>query len=195
MAWANHKVGRNIKAMTDHYSDKANYGKLYQDVPNFLPIPLSAVRLFELHKRGKIPHKCLEILMNHINDPTMVDDKDEWDLVRDWLITATYSDVKKKKDTSILGIDIDPVTCADKEVREWISQQINETIGAGRKSPPAILPPQQVANSTTFQPMHLPPMNTGLAKDIGRAIGWTLKMVTPTGALPNKTKGTEVMRP
>ena len=31
MAWANHKVGGNTKAMTDHYSDKANYGKLYQE--------------------------------------------------------------------------------------------------------------------------------------------------------------------
>jgi hypothetical protein len=154
MAWANHKVGGNTKAMTDHYSDKANYGKLYQKpggrvkkrVPNILAIPLSAVRLFELHNWGKMPHECLEILINHINDPTMVDDKDEWDLVRDWLITATYSNIKKKKDTSVLGININPVTCDNKEVREWISQRIDKTIGARWKSPPAILPPQQVAN-------------------------------------------------
>ncbi len=45
--------------------------------------------------------------------------------MHDWLITATYSNVKKKKDTSILGINIDPVTCDDKEVREWISQRID----------------------------------------------------------------------
>jgi hypothetical protein len=130
MAWVNHKVGGNTKALTDHYSNKANYGKLYQEpggraakhVPNILAIPLSVVRLFELHKQGKMPHECLETLINHINDPTMVDDKDEWDLVRDWLIIATYSNVKKKKDTSVLGIKIDPVTCDDKEVREWISQ-------------------------------------------------------------------------
>jgi hypothetical protein len=38
-------------------------------------------------------------------------------------------------------------------------------------------------------------MNTGLAEDIGRAIGWALKMATPTGALPSETKGTEVVRP
>jgi hypothetical protein len=97
---------------------------------NILAIPLSTVRLFELHKRGKMPHECLEILINHINDPTMVEDKDKWDLVRNWLITATHSNVKKKKDTSILGIDIDPVTCNNEEVREWISQRIDETIGA-----------------------------------------------------------------
>ncbi len=60
----------------------------------------------------------------------MVEDKDKWDLVRNWLITATHSNVKKKKDTSILGIDIDPVTCNNEEVREWISQRIDETIGA-----------------------------------------------------------------
>jgi hypothetical protein len=38
-------------------------------------------------------------------------------------------------------------------------------------------------------------MNTGLAEDIGRAMGWALKMATPTEALPSKTKGTEVVRP
>ncbi len=47
--------------MTDHYRDKANYGKLYQEpgarstthVPNILAIRLSAVRLLELHKKGR----------------------------------------------------------------------------------------------------------------------------------------------
>ncbi len=137
MAWANHKVGGNTKAMTDHYSNTANYVKLYQEpggramkhVPNILAIPLSVVRLFKLHKQGKMPHECLEILINHINDPTMVEDKEKWDLVHNWLITATCRDIKKKKDTSILGIDIDLVTCNNKEVREWISQQIDKTIG------------------------------------------------------------------
>ena len=84
MAWANHKVGGNTKAMTDHYSDKANYGKLYQEpggratkhVPNILAILLSMARLLEQQKQGKMPHKCLEILINHINYPTIVDDKD-----------------------------------------------------------------------------------------------------------------------
>jgi hypothetical protein len=175
MAWAHHKVGENTKAMTDHYNDTANYVKLYQEhggratkhVSNILAIPLSTVRLFELHKQGKMSHECLEILINHINDPTMVDDKDKWDLVRNWLITATCRDVKKNKDTIILGINIDLVTCDNKEVREWISQWIDKAIGTCQKSPPAILLPQQVANSTTFQPMHMPPMNTGLDEDIG----------------------------
>ncbi len=89
MAWAYHKVGGDAKAMTDHYHDKANYGKLYQEpgarstthVPNILAIPLSTVRLLELHKKGKMPHKCLKIIMLHINDPTVGADKDAWDLV------------------------------------------------------------------------------------------------------------------
>jgi hypothetical protein len=97
MTWAYHKVGGDAKAMTDHYRDKANYGKLYQEpgarstthVPNILAIPLSAVRLLELHKKGKMPHECLKIIMSHINDPTVGADKDAWNLVRDWLITAT----------------------------------------------------------------------------------------------------------
>jgi hypothetical protein len=38
-------------------------------------------------------------------------------------------------------------------------------------------------------------MNTGLAEDIGRAIGWALKTATPTGVLPSETKGTKVVRP
>ncbi len=112
MAWVNHKVGGNTQAMMDYYSNKANYGKLYQEpggratkhVPNTLAILLSTVRLFKLHKQGKMPHECLKILISHINDPTVVDNKDEWDLVRDWPITAMYSDVKKKKDTSNLEL-------------------------------------------------------------------------------------------
>ncbi len=58
-------------------------------------------------------------------------------------------------------------------------------------------PPQQVlANSTTFQPpTHMLPMNIGLAKDIGRAIGLALRTATPAGAMPTATKGTDVVRP
>ncbi len=138
MAWVNCKVGGDAKAMTDHYRNKTNYGKLYQEpgarstthVPNILAIPLSAVRLLELHKKGKMPHECLEIIMLHINDPTVGADKDAWNLVRDWLNTATYSDAKKKKNTSVLGIDIEPVMCDDDKVREWIGQHLNETMGA-----------------------------------------------------------------
>jgi hypothetical protein len=137
MTWATHKVGGDAKAMTDHYHNKANYGKLYQEpgvrstthVPNILAIPLSTVRLLELHKKGKMPHECLKIIMSHINDPTVGADKDAWNLVRDWLITATYSDAKKKKNTSVLSIDIEPVTCDDNEVREWIGQRLNKTMG------------------------------------------------------------------
>ncbi len=83
MTWATHKVGGDAKAMTDHYRDKDNYGKLYQEpwarstthVPNILAILLRAVRLLELHKKGKMPHECLEIIMSHINDPTVGADK------------------------------------------------------------------------------------------------------------------------
>jgi hypothetical protein len=204
MAWAYYKVGGDAKAMTDHYCDEANYGKLYQEpgarstthVPNILAIPLSTVRLLELHKKGKMPHKCLEIIMSHINDPTVGADKDAWNLVQDWLITATYSVAKKKKNTSVLGIDIEPVTCNNNKVREWIRQCLNKTMGAQQKSPPAMLPPQQVANSITFSPpTHIPPTTTGLAYDIGRAIGLALKTATPAGLMPNATKGTNVVWP
>jgi hypothetical protein len=199
-----HKVGGDAKAMTDHYRNKANYGKLYQElgarstthVPNILAIPLSTVRLLELHKKGKMPHECLKIIMLHINDPTVGADKDAWNLVQDWLITATYSDEKKEKNTRVLGINIEPVTCNDDKVREWIGQRLNETMGAQQKSPPAMLPPQQVANSITFPPpTHIPPMTTGLAYDIDRAIRLALKTATPAGSMPNATKGTNVVRP
>ncbi len=30
---------------------------------------------------------------------------------------------------SLLGIDIEPVTCNDNKVREWIRQRLNETMG------------------------------------------------------------------
>ncbi len=65
-----------------------------------------------------MPHKFLKIIMSHINDPTVEANKDAWNLVQDWLITASYSNAKKKNNTSILGIDIEPVMCNDDKVRE-----------------------------------------------------------------------------
>jgi hypothetical protein len=77
---------------------------------------------------------------------------------------------------------------------DWTT--LDEIMGAQRKSPPAMLPPQQVANSITFPPpTHIPPMTTGLAYDIGRAKGLALKTATPTGLMPNATKGTNIVRP
>jgi hypothetical protein len=191
--------------MIEHYKDKTKYGNLYQEsgaratmhVPNILAIPLSAVRLLELHKKGKMPHECLEITMTHINDQPVGTKNDAWNLVKNWLITATYSNAKKRKNTSILGIDVEPVTCDDDEVQEWIGQHLDKTMGARGKSPPAMGPPQQVlANSTTFQPpTHMLPTNIGLAEDIGRAIGLALRPATPAGTMPTATKGTNVVRP
>ncbi len=61
--WTTHKVGMDVKTMTEHYKDRRNYGKLYREagaktktikhVLNILAIPLSAVRLFNLQKRGR----------------------------------------------------------------------------------------------------------------------------------------------
>jgi hypothetical protein len=77
ITWRAHKVGNDVKKMLEHYKEKKNYGELYHEagatsakhVPNILAIPLSAVRLFNLHKKGKIPHECLSLLMSHINNP------------------------------------------------------------------------------------------------------------------------------
>jgi hypothetical protein len=107
-AWTNlttHKVGKDVKTMTEHYKDRRNYGGLYQQagaktikhVLNILAIPLSTVRLFNLHKKGKMPHECLDLLVRHISSPDIVEDKDEWNLIRDWLITATYSNGKRRR--------------------------------------------------------------------------------------------------
>ncbi len=110
--------------MIKHYKDKTKYGNLYQEsgaratmhVPNILAIPLSVVRLLELHKKGKMPHECLKIIMTYISDQPVGTKKDAWNLVKIWLITATYSDAKKRKNTSVLGIDVEPVTCDNLEV-------------------------------------------------------------------------------
>jgi hypothetical protein len=75
--------------MLDHYKDKKNYGDLYQEtggkvlkqVPNILAIPLVAVRLFESHKKGKMPHECLNLLLSHIKDPNNIGNKTEWNLI------------------------------------------------------------------------------------------------------------------
>jgi hypothetical protein len=87
-------------------------------VPNILAIPLSAVKLFSLHRKGKMPHECLDLLMRHVNNPDMVENMDKWNLIRDWLITATYCNRKKKKKSCVLGIETETVTCNDDEVRQ-----------------------------------------------------------------------------
>ncbi len=46
-------------------------------VPNILAIPLSAVKLFSLHRKGKMPRKSLDLLMRHVNNPNMVENKDK----------------------------------------------------------------------------------------------------------------------
>ncbi len=202
--WMTHKVGNNVKMMTEHYKDKQNYGSLYQEagakmnkhVPNILAILLSAVKLFSLHGKEKIPHECLDLLMRHVNNPDMVENKDEWNLIRDWLITATYCDGKKKKKSSILGIETETITCEDDEVRQWISQRLDETMEPHRKPPPMMMPPSQTAHNNAFPPPHMPPQSTGLTANIGRAIGIALKTATtPGGILPMGTKNVEVVRP
>ncbi len=193
-----------MKEMLEHYKEKKNYGELYHEagaastkhVPNILAIPLSAVRLFNLHKKGKMPHKCLNLLMSHINNPNMTDDKDEWNLIRDWLITATYCDGKKKKKSSVVGIDIEGITCNDNEVLEWISQRLEKTIGPCRKPAPRAIPPPPMVQHTAFLPPHMPPQCTGLTANIGQAIGIALRTsLSPSGVMPMGTKDTKVVRP
>jgi hypothetical protein len=59
-----------------------------------------------------------------------------------------------------------------------------------------IMPPPQMAHNNAFPPPNMPPQNTGLAADIGRAIGIALKTaMTPGGISPMGTKDVEVMRP
>jgi hypothetical protein len=134
--------------------------------------------------------------MRHVNNPDLVENKDKWNLIQDWLMTATYCDGKKKKKSSILGIVTETITCDNDEVRQWISQHLDETMGPRRKPPPMMMPPPQTAHNNAFQPPHMPPQNTGLATDIGQAIGIALKTATtPGGILPTGTKDIEVVRP
>ncbi len=200
--WTTHKVITDVKTMTEHYKDRRNYGKLYQEAGAktikhaILAILLSAIRLFNLQKRGKMPHECLDLLMRQINDPNIVDDKDEWNLVQDWLITATYSDGKKKKKSSIVGIDIEGVTCDNHEVRQWIGQRLDEMMGPCRKPPPMVMPPPPMVHNTAFPQPNMPPQNTGLAADIGQAIGIALKTAsTPSRVLSTGTKDANVFAP
>ncbi len=105
LTWTSHKVTNNERMMLEHYKDKTHYGELYQEtggkmakqVLNILAIPLVAIRLFELHKKGKMPHECLTLLLSHINDTNDSSNKTEWSLIQDRLITAAYCDAKKRK--------------------------------------------------------------------------------------------------
>jgi hypothetical protein len=202
--WTTHKVGMDVETMTEHYKDRRNYSKLYQEaraktikhIPNILAILLSTVRLFNMQKKRKMQHECLDLLMRQINNPDIVDDKDEWNLVWDWLITATYSNGKKKKKSSIVGINIEGVTYDDDKVQQWIGQHLDETMGPCRKPPPMVMPLPPMVHNTAFSPPHMPPQNTGLAADIGQAIGIALKTAsTPSGVLPTGTKDINVVRP
>ena len=125
MAWTTYKVNDDEKPMLEHYKDNEHYGQLYQEaggrtakhVPNMLAIPLIAVKLFELHIKGKMPHECLDVLISHLEVNN--ESGNEWRLIRDWLITAAYCDAKKCKKSSIVSIEIEGVTCDNDEVREW----------------------------------------------------------------------------
>jgi hypothetical protein len=158
-----------------------------------LAIPLIAVKLFELHKKGKMPHECLDVLISHLEENN--NSGDEWSLIRDWLITAAHCDAKKRRKSSVVGIEIEGVTCDDDEVREWSKNRLDETIGPRRKQPtPQALPPlQQMA--TPFAPYQAPPQSTGLAADIGRAIGLALRTASVPSGSAHTAKDTEVVRP
>jgi hypothetical protein len=204
LTWLSYKVANDEKTMLDHYKDKKNYKDLYQEtggkvlkqVPNILAIPLIAVRLFELHKKGKMPHECLNLLLSHINDPNNIGNKTDWNLIQDWLITAMYCDIKKRKKSSAVGINIKGVTCNDDKVREWIGNCLDETIGPHRKPTPQAIPLPQMAHHTLFPPQNMPPQSTGLAADIGRAIGLALRTsLSPSGVMPTAIKDAEVVRP
>jgi hypothetical protein len=135
-------------------------------VLNILAILLSTVKLFSLLGKGKMPHECLDLLMRHVNDPDMVENKDGWNLIWDRLITATYCNEKKKKKSSVHGIETETVTCNDNEVQQWISQHLDETMGSRRKLPLMMMPLPQMAHNNASPPPHMPPQNTGLAADI-----------------------------
>jgi hypothetical protein len=135
-------------------------------------------------------------LLSHINDPNNIGDKTEWNLIRDWLITATYCDGKKRKKSSMVGIDIKGATCDDDEVREWIGNCLDETIGPHRKPTPQAMPPPQMAHHTLFPPQNMAPQSTGLAADIGRAICLALRTsLSPSGVMPTAIKDADVVRP
>ncbi len=76
-----------------------------------LAIPLIAVKLFKLHKKGKMPHECLDVLISHLEENNNSGDK--WSLIRDWLITAAHFDAKKLNKSRVVGIVIEGVTCDD----------------------------------------------------------------------------------
>ena len=140
-----------------------------------------------------MPHECLDVLISHLEENN--NSGDEWSLIRDWLITAAHCDAKKRKKSSVVGIEIEGVTCDDDEVREWSKNRLDETIGPRRKQPtPQALPPlQQMA--TPFTPYQAPPQSTGLAADIGRAIGLALRTASVPSGSAHTAKDTEVVRP
>ena len=200
--WTAYKVNDDEKPMLAHYKDNEHYGQLYQEaggktakhVPHILAIPLIAVKLFDLHKKGKMPHECLDILISHLEANN--ESGDEWRLIRDWLITAAYCEAKKRKKSSVVSIDIEGVTCDDDEVREWIKNRLDETIGPRRKQPPPQTMPPLHTMATPFAINQPPPQSTGLAADIGRAIGLALRTTSvPSGQAHTAKNDTDVVRP
>ncbi len=59
-----------------------------------------------------------------------------------------------------------------------------------------MMPPPQMALNNAFPSPHMPPQNTGLAANIGQAIGIALKTATtPRGIFPAGTKDVKVVQP
>ncbi len=110
--------------MMEHYKDKNNYGILYQEtgaralkqVPNMLAIPLVAVRLFKLHKKGKMPHECLNLLLSHIEENKEGYDKAEFSKVKlsqDLIPGVGWKDPP----TSLLNLILEKVMFAEPIIR------------------------------------------------------------------------------
>ena len=105
------------------------------------------------------------------------------------MITAAYCNVKKRKKSSVVSIEIEGETCDNDKVREWSKHRLDETIGPLRNQPPPQTMPPLQTMATPFATHQAPPQSTGLTADIGRAIGLALRTVSvPPGPAHREKK-------
>jgi hypothetical protein len=132
--WATHKVYTKADKMVTFYADEKNYGKYFVgteevgiNMPLVLFIPLIAAKIFNLHNKSKMPHKCNSLIKAYILSPNTSLDEEHWGLVLDWLLTASQG--KEKKKQSVLAMELDAVACDDSGVQEWLADCVDKTLG------------------------------------------------------------------
>ena len=102
-------------------------------VPKLLALPLWAVKLYQELKGSVMPHELLASIERHLaSDATALDNGDDWNLVRNWLLVASQRDDGGGDPTKFkpfLAVRTDPLLSNDHLILRWITERLDASLG------------------------------------------------------------------